>query len=250
MPARRSLRGTKHYAVEESSRPVFFCETDPILIVFDRRMVKEFGRRNPAGSQKGPSRVPVVRHFDFYDLTMPGATRTFRIPCRCSAAVPVGLGQAGTETTCPSCGAIVAVPRLRELAAFEVQAAHPAVARWHAGHAWMLVGGFMAATAALAAGLLSRADGGASQRLPHEQVIRAAVDAADPVVIHKAWLAVKRSGVDRGAVAEEILVRQAADSVGRVALLFWAVAAIGGMAAIAGCIVSLLKSSRQGFSGA
>jgi hypothetical protein len=112
----------------------------------------------------------------------------------------------------------------------------------------MLIGAFIAATAALGAGLLSRNDGGASQRLPDEQLIRAAVESADPVMIHKAWLAAKRSGVDRGAVAEEILVQQAADSVGRVAILLWAVSAIGGMAAIAGGILSLVKPSRQGFS--
>jgi hypothetical protein len=177
---------------------------------------------------------------------MPGAARTFRIPCRCSAAIPVGLGQAGTETTCPSCGAVVSVPRLRDLAAFEVQDVRPARSGWHAGHAWILIGGVIAVIAALAAGLLSRFDGWASQRLPDEHVIRAAVASADPAMIHKAWLAVKRSGVDRGAVAEEMLVRQAADSVGRVAMLLWAVSAMGVVAAIAGSIVTLLKPSQKG----
>jgi hypothetical protein len=112
----------------------------------------------------------------------------------------------------------------------------------------MLVGGVIAVIAALGAGLLSRFDGGASRRLPDEQVIRAAVESADPVMIHKAWLAAKQSGVDRGAVAEEMLVRQAADSVGRVAMLFWAVSALGVMAAIAGGTVSLLKPVQQGSS--
>lgn len=190
----------------------------------------------------------MVRHLDFCDPIMPGATRTFRIQCPCSAAVAVGLGQAGTEIPCPSCGASVAVPRLRELAAFEVQSARPARSGWHAGHAWMLIGGVIAALAALSAGVLSRFDGGASRRLPDEQLIRAAVESADPVMIHKAWLAVKQSGVDRGAVAEEILVQQAADSVGRVAILLWVVSAIGGVAAIAGGVVSLVRLSRQGLS--
>ncbi len=245
---KRSLRGTKHYAAAESSGPVFFREPGQILIVFCRRMVKESGRRSPAGNQRSPQRAPVVRHLDFHDLTMPGATRTFRIPCRCSAEVSVGLGQAGTEITCPSCGASVAVPRLRELAPFEVHASGPTRSGWQAGHAWMLIGGVIAALAALAAGLLSRFDGGAARRLPDEQVIRAAVESADPVMIHKAWLAAKRSGVDRGAVAEEILVQKAADSVGRVAILLWAVSAIGGMAAITGGVVSLVKPSRPGSS--
>jgi hypothetical protein len=106
----------------------------------------------------------------------------------------------------------------------------------------------IAVIAALAASLLSRFDGGASQRLPDEHVIRAAVESADAVMIHKAWQAVKRSGVDRGAVAEEMLVRQAADSVGRVAMLLWSVSALGVMAAIAGSIVTLFKPPYKGFS--
>lgn len=179
---------------------------------------------------------------------MHGTTRTFRIPCRCSAAVPVTLGQAGTETTCASCGAVVSVPRLRDLAAFEVKDIRPGGSGWQAGHAWTLIGGVIAVIAAVAAGLLSRFDGGASRRLPDETVIRAAVESADPVMIHKAWLAVKKSGVDRGAVAEEMLVRQAADSVGRVAMLLWAVAAMGAMAAVAGSIATLVKSSHKGGS--
>lgn len=160
----------------------------------------------------------------------------------------MGLGQAGTAITCPSCGATLAVPRLRELAAFEVQHVRPATPRWHAGHAWMLICGVIAAMAALAALLLSRFDGGASRRLPDERLIRTAVESADAVMIHKAWLAVKRSGVDRGAVAEEILVQQAADSVGRIATLLWAIAGVGGLAAMAGGIVSLVKPARQGLS--
>jgi hypothetical protein len=65
-------------------------------------------------------------------------------------------------------------------------------------------------------------------------------------MIYKAWLAVKRSGVDRGAVPEELVVRQAADSVGRVALLLWAVAAISSLAALAGGIASIARPSRKG----
>jgi len=177
---------------------------------------------------------------------MPGATRKFRIPCGCSAAVPVGLGQAGTQIACPSCGVLLAVPRLRDLAAFEVHDRRSADSGWHAGHAWILIGGVVAALAAVAAGLLSRFDGGASRRLPDERVIRAAVESADPVTVHKAWCAARRSGVDRGAVAEELLVQQAASSAGRVVMLLWSVSAIGGIGVIAGGIISLVKRSRQG----
>ncbi len=177
---------------------------------------------------------------------MPGATRTFRVPCHCSATVLVGLGQAGTEAVCPSCGATITVPRLRELATFEVAEAARTETAWSAGHAWLLVGLVIAAVASLAAGILSQFDGGASQRLPDERLIRAAVESADAATVHKAWIAVKRSGVDRGAIAEESLVQRAANTASRVALLMWTVAAGGALAAIGGAIASVRSRAQPG----
>ncbi len=174
---------------------------------------------------------------------MPRATRTFRVPCNCSSTVLVGIGQAGTQVACPACGATIDVPRLRDLAPLEVTEVRAAGRAWRPGHAWLLVGCVVAASAALVATVLSQFDGGASQKLPDERLIRAAVESADAATLHKAWLAVKRSGVDRGAVAEELDVKKAADSVGRVALLFWSVAACGVVAAIAGGIASLVRST-------
>lgn len=163
---------------------------------------------------------------------MPGVTRIFRVPCRCSATVPVGLGQAGTEVRCPACGAIVRVPRLRDLSALEQVKDEGAERVWHPGHAWLFVGCAVAAVAGISAGLLSQFDGGASQRLPDEAVIRTAIDSADVVTVYKAWLAVKQSGVDRGAIADEVLVQQVARSVGGIAMLLWCVAAVGVMITI------------------
>jgi hypothetical protein len=138
------------------------------------------------------------------------------------------------------------VPRLRELASLEVTEAPVGGRTWRASHAWLLVGCVVAATSAAAAGLLSRFDGGASQRLPDERIIREAVDAADAATLHKAWLDVKRSSVNRGAVAEEVFVQYAADSVGRVALLLWCVAAGGAVAAIAGGLACVWAPSTKG----
>lgn len=241
MPARRSLRGTQHYAAALSSRPVFFWQPVQNLIDFGLRMVKENGRRIPAGGRAG---AHVSRWPDTWlslTLAMPGATRTFRVPCRCSAVVTVGLGQAGSQTTCPACNATVDIPRLRELAAFEVSEQGPAARSWRASDAWMLVGVIVAIVATVAAGFFSSADGGASQRLPDERVIRAAVESADAATLHQAWLAVKRSGVNRGAVQEEVLVKQRVESYGRLALLLWCVAAVGLLAALAGGIAHLTR---------
>jgi hypothetical protein len=131
------------------------------------------------------------------------------------------------------------VPRLRELAALEHADGVPLKPTWRACHAVLFVGCMTAVVGAVVAGLLSRFDGGASQRLPDEAMIRTAIDAADVVPIYKAWLAVKESGVDRGAVPEEIFVQHVARSVGGVAMLIWMVAGVGAMAAIAGGLACL-----------
>lgn len=170
---------------------------------------------------------------------MPRATRMFRVPCRCSAVATVGLGQAGSPMTCSACGATMEIPRLRELAAFEVSERSPEKRVWRASDAWLFMGAVVAAVAGLFAGLLSRLDGGASQRLPDERVIRAAVESADAATLHQAWLALKRSGVNRGAVQDEMLVNQRVDSYNRLSLLLWCVAAIGVLAAGAGGIATL-----------
>lgn len=179
---------------------------------------------------------------------MPGTTRIFRVPCRCSATVPVGLGQAGADVTCPACGAIVSVPRLRELSALEQVESVTNEWVWQARHAWLFVGSALAAVAAVTAGILSQFDGGASQRLPQEAVIRTAIDSADVVTVYKAWLAVKQSGVDRGAIADEIFVQQAARSVGGVAMLLWGVAVVGAVIAIIAGIACLRRT--PGIGGA
>jgi len=117
---------------------------------------------------------------------------------------------------------------------------------WRARHAWLFVGCVVAVAGAIAAGLLSRFDGGASQRLPDQAVIRAAIDSADVGTVYKAWLAVKRSGVDRGAIADEVFVQRAARSVGGVAMLLWGVAAVGALIAAAGGIASLQRQADGG----
>jgi len=50
------------------------------------------------------------------------ATKSYLLPCDCSARIPVGPGQAGGSVTCPQCGIVTKVPRLGDLARLEVAA--------------------------------------------------------------------------------------------------------------------------------
>lgn len=169
---------------------------------------------------------------------MPASARLFRVPCRCSAAVTVLPGQAGSQLTCPTCGSPIEVPRLRDLAPFAIEAERPSGPRWRPAHAWLLVGGLVAAAAAVAAVVVGSFDGGASVRLPDEQVIRQVIEASDAATIHAAWRSLRQASVDRGAMPAELLVQRAAGSASRIAILLWAVAALAGLAALGGAVAA------------
>jgi hypothetical protein len=167
----------------------------------------------------------------------------FRVPCRCSATVTILPGQAGSRQTCPACGSTIEVPRLRDLAPFAIEDERPSGPRWRPAHAWLFVGGLVAVAAAIAAALVGSFDGGASVRLPDEQVIRRVIEASDAATIHAAWRSLRQSSVDRGAMPAELLVQRAAGSAGRIAMLLWAVAALAGLAALAGAGAAIRSST-------
>lgn len=174
---------------------------------------------------------------------MDSAVKLYRVPCRCSADVVVGPGRAGGRVACPACGAAIDVPRLRELEAFAVTSAPAAARRWRACQGWLLLGVTIAATAAAAA-LFVRMRGLAdASSLPDEQAIRATVDSVDAATIHKAWRAMRFSGVDRGALPEELRLRQSAFVAGRISRLLWSIAALGGLVA-AGAAIRCLAGGR------
>jgi hypothetical protein len=169
---------------------------------------------------------------------MPATTRLFRVPCRCSAAVTILPGQAGSRVICPACGAGIEVPRLRDLAPFAVVAERSSGWRWSAAHGWLLVGVVVAAAAAIAAGLIGSFDGGAARRLPSERVIREVIESSDAATIHAAWRSLRQSSVDRGAMPAELLVQRAAGSASRIAKLLWAVATLAGLVALGGAVAA------------
>jgi hypothetical protein len=135
------------------------------------------------------------------------------------------------------------VPRLRDLPGFEVVESVAEQRTWQMPHAFLLVGAVVAVGAAFAAWLLASFDGGVSRHLPDDRGIREAFESADAVQIYKAWSALKRSGVDRGAMPAELFLRRVSDSVGRVVLFLWVVAAAGCLAALGGGIASVSRTT-------
>lgn len=168
-------------------------------------------------------------------------SKRYRLPCACSATVPVVPGQAGGRATCPACGAVIDVPRLRDLAGYAVGEPAEAAAPWSRSRAWLLVMAAVAAAAAVAAFVVPRFM--APPRLvPDESAIRAAIDAVDAATIYKAWQAMRGSGIDRGALPEELRLQQAAGSTSRVVMLLWGIAAVTALAAAVAGGLSLAGS--------
>jgi hypothetical protein len=175
---------------------------------------------------------------------MDPAVKLYRVPCRCSADVVVGPGQAGDRVACPACGAAITVPRLRELEAFAVSSAPAAARRWRACQGWLLLGATIAATAAAAALLVGLRGLAGAASLPDERAIRAAVDTVDAATVHKAWQVMRFSGVNRGALPEELRLQQSAEVAGRLGRLLWSIAALGGLVAVGAAIRCLTGGSR------
>lgn len=202
-------------------------------------MVKGSGQRSSAG----PLGASVSQSLSLERESLPGMTtaaKRYRIECGCGAALIVGPGNAGGRVVCDRCGNAVAVPRLRDLEACVVaEPARPA-RRWRPAHGWLLAGSVVALVAALAALAAPRLLGAGPARLPDEATIRAAIESVDAATIYQAWQAMRGSGVDRGTLPEELRVQQAAGAAGRIAAVFWTIAAAGAVAALAGGLGCLL----------
>lgn len=170
------------------------------------------------------------------------ASRSYLVPCRCSASVRVGRGQAGGSVVCPECGAAVPVPRLRDLDAFVDAASVGAVVRrWPAAGGW-LIGGLAAALAAAGAAVtIGRLGSAGLPPLPDADVIRATVRAADDGAIASAWRSIVRSGVDRGATPDEVAHQRQAWASGALVAALWVVAAAGSLVAAAAAVALALR---------
>jgi hypothetical protein len=171
---------------------------------------------------------------------MPPAPRSFLVHCSCSTAVAVRAGQAGERISGPSCGAQIAVPRLRDLEQLPVaEPSASAPRRWDAARGYVLAGIALATLAALAAASTPLLGGWFLAPIVPDAVIRAAINGAADADVYVAWRAVRRVGVNRAVTHDEarrILFTQLAGSLTAV---FWGVAAIGaGLAAVGGVMLA------------
>lgn len=154
-------------------------------------------------------------------------------------------GQAGGSVTCPRCGRILSVPKLRDLGALERQEPRETSPRttWRPAHAIALLGAIVAVASWLG-GLWIAWD---SAVAVDDALLRSAVLAADDMAIYRVWSeGLARASVRRPPADEEqVLLRRArfADSMRSVLNL---VAVGAGLAAAAAAIV--LRSATRAHS--
>jgi len=166
--------------------------------------------------------------------------KTYRIPCTCSAAAVVGAGQAGGMVECPACGAKLPVPRLRDLEPFALAPAAAAATRPRRGRPLLLLGLAILAGSMATAIAAQRYAAAVAERLPDEPTIRAGVGQADTKTIYEVWKMMRRAGVDRGPLPDELHAQRTATSTERIARFLWAAAAGGGVLAAIGASLSLM----------
>ncbi len=176
----------------------------------------------------------------------------YRLTCRCGAAVPVNPGQAGGVARCPACGGGVDVPRLRDLAAVAEAEPEGGGARpdpWGRCQAGLFLGLVIAVVAAAAAFLVPRLEIGGPALIPDEAMIRAVVESSDLPTILQVWAGFRDSGVDRGAMPEELRLQRVAGLAGWISGLCWAVSGLGGVLALASGVAWVTSAGGQSAGG-
>ena len=182
---------------------------------------------------------------------MAGMVKSYRIPCRCSAVVLVGPGQAGGVVECPACGTSLDVPRLRDLEPYAVAVTSAAERSPRRGSGWFILGAAVAILSAGTAVAVSRYAASVAAELPDEATIRAGVGRADSKTIYEVSKMMRQAGVDRGPLPGEIHAQQTAASTDRITSFLWITAAGGGLLAAAGLMLGLIPpSSTQSAGGA
>jgi hypothetical protein len=157
---------------------------------------------------------------------------------RCGAEIPVTTGLAGDRVSCGGCHAVVAVPRLGDLArlprAADGSGERGSQGRWSPAHACLWTGLVLAGVSSAAALALQSPP----KSTIDEAGIRTAFRAGSIVDVHQAWNGFYRHGVARPPTVEEQAALQRSQARGAVARIIW-VAALAGVALAAGGAVSL-----------
>lgn len=164
------------------------------------------------------------------------ATKSYLLPCDCSARIPVGPGQAGGSVTCPQCGIVTKVPRLGDLARLEVAAAAPPTTgrRWTILHAVTAAGVVTAIVSTAAAWGIDAFNGASTRSFLNPDVIRASMDAADAAEAYRGWQAFARGGIRRPPLAVEVKLERMERATGRIADVFRGLALVGLAIAVGG----------------
>jgi hypothetical protein len=174
---------------------------------------------------------------------------SFEIPCECSATLSVVAGQAGERIRCPSCGAERRVPRLGELRRLGGapsgvdpdrgvdRPGQPARSGWSFGHACVMAGCLVGATATFAALLFNARHGPGAV---NETAIREQVAATDLGTVLGAWKAFEQIGLQSGPPR----VERRFQATLTIARLLWVVAGAGAVVAAGGAAVILTGGSR------
>lgn len=171
-------------------------------------------------------------------------TKTYLLPCECSARIAVGVGQAGGSVVCPHCGATVAVPRLGSLASLETRPEDGAATlEWTWGHGCVLVGATLAAILWAAAAFVAAWP----QTIVNDAGIRAVVNAADDRAVYEEWRSIMQTGLARTPSFQEDQLQQRARSAETTAGILRVVATLAAVIAAAGAVA--IVASRGAAAG-
>ncbi len=167
---------------------------------------------------------------------MPVVERSFAVPCACSAVVSVTSGQAGTRVACPTCGAAVDVPRLRDLVLQEAPQPPRAALRpaWDAARGIAFAGAAAALLAAFAAAAIPPVAGLLVPQPARPDEVRRAVAAAPITTIHAAWTELAASGLSRTPSPLEVRFARFTRVTRGLSRTLWGVAAVAAVVAAAG----------------
>jgi len=163
-------------------------------------------------------------------------TKTYLLPCDCSARIPVGPGQAGGTVTCPQCGSVRKVPRLGDLARLEMAASapRPPARRWTMLHAVTAAGVVTALVSAAAAWGIDAFNGASTRSFLNPELIRESMRAADAADAYRGWQAFSRGGIRRPPQAVEVKLERMERATGRIADVFRGLALLGLAIAVGG----------------
>lgn len=176
--------------------------------------------------------------------------QAFLLPCRCGADISVSSSQAGGRATCPVCGGVEPVPRLRDLEKLRVVKTPPPSRRdsgagrpWTGMHSLVLAGTLLAATAGLGSFSFTPPEA----ELFDEDTIRSSVMKAPIDEVYTAWATrLIYSSVERMPTELEAKSRARSDYYHNLRNSLRAAAGMGALVALTGVVGVLARGKANG----